>query len=415
MADNTRTLLYIDMAYTTEIVRQKNHQQFFEMRHSAGYFEHVWGLHPIADAAGKGSRQIEKIEFSARQTVIEGVSRAFDLPRWLAPVNFLASQLLLLRMIVRLVRQHDISIIAATDCYYAGLFGLAVKRLTRKPLVVSVFSNQDELYAATGALAMPRLLPFRFLEMAVARFVLSRADLVIAGNRNNLAFAEANGARGPTAVIPVAKNLEPAHFVAPATRTPAEVFARLGVPEATPLMLFVGRLLELKHPDDAIRAMALAIDRVPTALGLVAGSGPMRDELEALVKALGLAGRIRFLGHVTQQDLSMLTPRCVTISPLTGMALIECGLGGSPVVAYDRDWQTEFVEDGVNGFVVPFRDVEAMAERATAILSDRDLWSRLSAAMRERALRFANTEKIYAEEHGLYDRLLCKHERRRRK
>ena len=415
MADTRRTLLYIDMAYTAAIVRHKNHRQFFEMRHSNGYFEHVWGLHPIADAAGKDSREIETIAFSARQTVIEGVSKAFRLPRWLALANFLASQLLLLRMIVRLVRKHDISIIAATDCYYAGLFGLAVKRLTRRPLAISVFSNQDELYAATGALAMPRLLPFRFLESAVARFVLSRADLVIAGNRNNLAFAEANGARGSTAVIPVAKNLEAVHFAAPAARDSGAFLARLGVPEGTPLMLFVGRLQALKHPDDAIRAMALAIERVPTALGLVAGSGPMREELETLAATLGMAGRIRFLGHVTQDELSRVTPQCVTLSPLTGMALIECGLGGSPVVAYDRDWQTEFVEDGVNGYMVPFRDYRAMAGQTVAILSDRELWRRLSAEMRERALHFADTDRIYAEEHGLYDRLIAEHDRRRRR
>lgn len=407
MADEERSLLYVDMAYTIEIVHQKNHQQFFEMRHSGGYFGRVWGVHPIADAAGKNSGRIETIEFSPRQTVIEGVSRAFRLPRWLFPLNFVFSQARLLRMIVRLVRAHDISLIAATDCYYAGLFSLAVKRLTKKPLAISVFSNQDELYAATGALAMPRLLPFRFLERIVARFVLSRADLVIAGNRNNLAFAQANGARGPTAVIPVAKNIEAAHLADPASRDPTELLGKLGLYRGTPLMLFVGRLLPLKHPDDAVRAMALAIEQMPDGVGLIAGSGPMKDELEALVETLGMTGRIKFLGHVTQDVLSLLTPQCVTISPLTGMALIECGLGGSPVVAYDRDWQAEFVEDGVNGFVVPFRDHAAMAERAVRILTHPVLKARLSSAMRKRALEFADREKIYAREHALYDKLIA--------
>ena len=218
MADAERSLIYIDMAYTMEIVRQKQHPQFFEMRHAGGYFDRVWGVHPIADVAGKASREIEFIPFSDRQTVIEGAAEMLPLPRFLLPFNFLWSQWRLLRRLSRLVREEQVSLIYATDAYYSGLFGLALKKMTGRPEVVAVFANQDDLYAATGALAMPRLLPFRFLERWVARLVLSRADLVVAGNRNNLGFAIANGARGATAIIPVAKNIEAVHLADPATQ-----------------------------------------------------------------------------------------------------------------------------------------------------------------------------------------------------
>ena len=272
--------------------------------------------------------------------------------------------------------------------------------------MIGVFANQDDLYAATGALAMPRLLPFRFLEQGLARLVLSRADLVVAGNRNNLDFAVANGARGDTAIIPVAKNIEAAHFVAPALRELPRAFSKSGIPPDRPMMLFVGRLQALKHPDEAIRAMALVIAERPEAIGLIAGSGPMQAELEALVDTLGMTGRIHFLGHIDQVELSLVIPQCITLSPLTGMALVECGLGGSPLVVFDRDWQAEFVEEGVNGHVVPFLDHRQMAERAIALVSDRNAWSRMSAAARERALDFADLDRIQAIEHRAYDRLL---------
>ena len=407
MSGKPRRLLYVDMAYTVEIVRQKRHQQFFEMRHSGGYFEHVWGVHPIADAAGKASRGIEIIEFTDRQTIVEGVARSLPLPGFLKPLNFVVSQWTLLRLLRRVILEQDISVIFATDAYYSGLFGLILNRMTGRPLVVGVFANQDALYEATGVLAMPKLLPFRFLERWVARLVLSRADVVITGNRDNMNFAVANGAQGETAIIPVAKNIEAAHLIDPAQREePTALLARLGVQSDRPMMLFVGRLRDLKHPDEAIRAMALAISERPEALGLIAGSGPMQGELEALVDQLGMTGRIHFLGHVDQVELSRIIPHCITLSPLTGMALVECGLGGSPLVAFDRDWQAEFVEDGVNGYIVPFLDHRQMAERAVRIISDRDLWSRLSAASRERALDFADLDRIYAAEHQVYDRLL---------
>jgi glycosyltransferase involved in cell wall biosynthesis len=402
-----RSLLYIDMAYTVAIVHQKRHFQFFEMRHSGGYFDRVWGVHPLADAAGKSSREIEFVPFSDRQTVVEGVAEMLNLPRFLLPLNFLYSQARLVRRLARLIREERIAMISATDAYYAGLLGLILKRLTGRPLVVGVYANQDELHAATGALAMPRLLPFRWLERAVARLVLSRADLVVAGNRNNLDFARANGARGATAIIPVAKNAEPLHLRPPAEREPPETLARLGIPADAPLMLFVGRLLALKHPDEAVRAMASVIARRPDAHGLVAGSGPMQGELEALAESLGAKGRIHFLGHLDQDELSRLTPRSITLSPLTGMALVECGLGGSPLVAFDRDWQAEFVADGVNGFVVPFLDHEAMADRSLRLIDDPELHAGMARASRERALDFADRARIEALEHEAYDRLLA--------
>lgn len=408
-AAKPRKLLYIDMAYTMEIVRQKGHQQFFEMRHSGGYFDHVWGVHPLADAAGKDTREIEEITFTDRQTVVEGVAESLPLPRFLLPLNFVFSQWKLVRHLKRLIEKNDIDLIFATDAYYSGLLGLLLKRLTGRPSIVAVFANQDDLYAATGALAMPRLLPSRFLEQKVARLVLTRADLVIAGNRNNMGFAVANGAQGETAVIPVAKNIEVAHLVPPAERAaPHQLLRKLGVAPNSPKMLFVGRLLALKHPDEAVRAMARVIAVRSDAVGLIAGSGPIQAELEALASSLGVADRIHFLGHVDQQTLSSLIPHCITLSPLTGMALIECGLGGSPMVAFDRDWQAEFVDDGVNGFVVPFLDHDAMAQRVLEIIADPALRVRLSGAARERALEFADKERIYAREHEVYERLLAR-------
>jgi glycosyltransferase involved in cell wall biosynthesis len=404
-----RSLLYIDMAYTVEIVRRKGHHQFFEMRHSGGYFDRVWGVHPLADAAGKKSRDIETIPFSDRQAIVEGVAESLPLPRVLIPINFLVSQWKLLRFLRRLVREERISLIFSTDPHYAGLLGLVLKRMTGRPQVVAIYANQDELHAATGALAMPRLFPFRFLERWVARLVISRADLVIAANRNNLDFAIANGACAETAIIPVAKNIEPAHLVPPEQRErPDPLFERLGAPAGAPMMLFVGRLRALKHPDEAVRAMAQVLAERQDAVGLVAGSGPMQAELEALVGSLGAGGRIHFLGHIDQAELSRIIPHCITLSPLTGMALIECGLGGSPMVAFDRDWQAEFVEDGVNGFVVPFLDTEAMAERALQLIDDPELRARMSGAAREKALDFADRDRIHAQERAVYDRLLGK-------
>ena len=405
-------LMYIDMAYTVDRVRERHQERFLEARHSAGFFRRVWGVHPLADAVGKPPYNIDFIRFTPRQLVIEGVATFYRLPRFLLPLNFLLSQWKLFRILERLIRKHDIPILAATDSVYAGLLALMLKRRTGRPLAVAVYSNQDDLYAATGALAMPRLLPFRWLERLVARAVLSNADVVMAGNRNNLQYALNNGATGDTAIIPVARNTEAIHFVDPKEReTPDGFLEERGIPTGRPAMLYVGRLLELKHPDSAVRAMSLVIERRPEAIGLLAGGGPMQPALEALVEELGMAGRIHFLGQIDQVALSRLIPHCLTVSPLTGMALIECGLGGSPIVAFDRDWQAEFVEDGANGFIVPFLDEKAMADRLLALFEDAELRERMSRTARQRALDFADVDRIFAQEQAVFSRLLTSRSR----
>jgi glycosyltransferase involved in cell wall biosynthesis len=91
---------------------------------------------------------------------------------------------------------------------------------------------------------------------------------------------------------------------------------------------------------------------------------------------------------------------------LTGLSLIECGLGGSPPVGFDRDWQSEFVEDGINGFIVPDHDYRAMSERLLRIVRDPDLRRRLSKAIRVRALRQMDRDEVRRLEKEAFDKVV---------
>ena len=404
---SSRSVLYVDMAYTHAIVELKGHHNFYFTRHSSGYFKKVWGVHPISDVAGSGAKKIETYRFSINQTIIEGVSQSRDWPKLFAPVDFFLSQAKLLRQIVSIIRNQDIALIVATDPFYSGGFGLVLKWLTGRPLGIGVYANYDDMYRNYGTLAVPRLLRWFWLQTLIGRFVLRRADLILGGTDYYLNWAIAHGgSRQRGAVIPIARNIEPCHLADPASREPAGMLlASLGVP-AGRLMILISRLIPVKFAKDGVRAMIEAARIDPKAVGIVAGDGPMRPELEALVAGAGLTDRIRFVGHLSQEQLSRLLPHCVTISPLTGMALVEAGLGGSPAVAYDADWQPEFVEDGLNGFIVPLHDWQAMGRRAAQLLGDETLRGRMSAAMRVSALARANRKAIACHEHDVFDAVL---------
>lgn len=255
---------------------------------------------------------------------------------------------------------------------------------------------------------MPRLLPSYRLQRWVQRFVLRRADLVAGINRNNLEFGIANGAARHTAIIPVSSNVADVHRIPPEERGDGRALLEsLGVPTGGPLLLYLGRLLELKHPDDALRAMAHAIRRHPGATGLLVGSGPMEPQLRELARKLGVQCSIHFLGQLDQQALSRITPHCIMFSPSAGqMALLECALGGAAIVAYDRDFQSDFVEDGVNGFKLAFRDVDAMAERGDQLIRDPALARRLGLSARSSALAEVDPERVKRLEWNAFEKLL---------
>ncbi len=405
-----RSLLYIDMAYTVKIVKERKLQEFFRGRHCGGYFKRIWGVHPLSDiGGGNGFSRISFHRFSPQQLVIEGVAESMPWTKALFPLNFIVSQLRLFALLIHLVRKHDISGIFATDPFYSGLLGLALKLVCRKPLIIWIVGDFDAIYQATGALAMPRLLRWRFVEKCVARLVLSNANLVVGAAKAGVPVALNNGARKDSVAVFTVFMIERFHYADPEGRKGSEgVFENLRIPKSQSYLLYVGRLLELKHPDDVVRAMRIAMDLDNSIIGIIAGDGPMREELEQLVTSFELSKRIIFLGYIDQETLSHLIPKCVTLSPLTGRALIECALGGSPIVAYDRDWQAIFIRDGVNGYIVDFRDHEAMGRKALQLLQDGELRRRFSAQIRKDALEFVDLDKLYAHERQVFEKLFAK-------
>jgi glycosyltransferase involved in cell wall biosynthesis len=402
------SLMHIDTAYTLSEVRAKRHESFFLARHASGLFPMVWSVHPIADVVGAAGGKIDVFRLAPGHVVIEGKAELCRLPRSLLFLNVAISQVQLYRRLVRLVRKHHISVVVSVDPYLSGLLGLAVARRTKRPFVVRISGNHDDLHDACGALAMPRLLPSYRLQRAVQRFVFRRADLVAAINRNNLGFGIANGAQRHTAVIPISANVAAVHRTPPEERQGSlALLERLSIPSGVARLLYLGRLIELKHPDDAVRAMAETIRRHPRTVGILVGVGPMEEQLRALAQELGVASSIYFLGQRTQEELSKIIPNCIMLSPSAGqLAVLECALGGAPIVAYDRDFQPEFIDNGVDGFIVPFRDHQAMADKASLIISNPELAAHLSTAVRRKALLHVDPERVRTLEWEAFSKLL---------
>lgn len=159
-----------------------------------------------------------------------------------------------------------------------------------------------------------------------------------------------------------------------------------------PVLLAIGRLVDIKDYPAMLDALG-AIRRTAAARLAILGDGPMRGELEARARALGLGDAVAFLGYDKNPYRYMKRARLVIQSSraegLPG-ALIQSLACGTPVVATDCDHgPREVVRDGVDGYLVPVGDPRALAERVIALLRDSALHQRFGAAGAAGARRFS--------------------------
>lgn len=145
------------------------------------------------------------------------------------------------------------------------------------------------------------------------------------------------------------------------------------LPEDACVLLAVGRLARQKGIDLAIRALALVRDRHPDAQLVVLGEGPLRGELEALVRSLHLDEAVHLPGRVG--DVTWWYRRAsVVVHPARwegfGLALLEAMLCARPIVAAAVSAVPEIVVDGETGILVPPEDVDALAGAITSLLDD---------------------------------------------
>jgi glycosyltransferase involved in cell wall biosynthesis len=103
---------------------------------------------------------------------------------------------------------------------------------------------------------------------------------------------------------------------------------------------------------------------------------------------------------------ALLAEASLALSPHMGRALVETALAGVPIVAYDHDWQAEFLEHGRTGLLVPAGDVEALAREGVRVLRDPLLARKMGDAARAMALATQDPALLARREREAYERVL---------
>ncbi len=171
-------------------------------------------------------------------------------------------------------------------------------------------------------------------------------------------------------------------------------------------ILFIGQAVERKGLPVLLRAFEALREHVPATLTLV-GAAP-EEIAPLLLDDRGVCA----LGKVTEDEKAEQLRRAdVLCAPSLGgesfgMVLTEAFAAGTPVVASDIAGYRDVVRDGVDGLLTPRGDARELAEALRVLALDPARRSRMAAAARERAERFA-WPRVAAEVLEVYEQALA--------
>jgi phosphatidylinositol alpha-1,6-mannosyltransferase len=172
-----------------------------------------------------------------------------------------------------------------------------------------------------------------------------------------------------------------------------EVRRRYGLTDR-PVIVCVSRLVPRKGQDTLLHALPLVRHRIRDVALLLVGAGRYREELSALADSLGVGDSVVFTGGIPHDELPAhyaaghvfampcRTRRAGMDVEGLGIVFLEASATGLPVVVGDSGGAPDAVQDGRTGYLVDGRDVGAVADRLSQLLTDDALRMRLGTAGR---------------------------------
>ncbi len=266
--------------------------------------------------------------------------------------------------------------------HYAGV------RFARRAGIpcVATYHTFFEEYLHHYVPALPHALG-RYLARAFTRSQCRAVDALIVPSEPMRVLLEQYGIVTPMHVLP--------------TGLPAECFhpgdgarfrARFRLPPARPMLLYVGRVAHEKNIEFLIQSFVHVRAALPAALLVIAGEGPARPALHALVQRLGLAADVRFVGYLEREQALLdcyAAAQAFVFASRTetqGLVLLEAMAQGIAVVSTAELGTRAVLQPAAGALVVP-EDAAAFAAAALRVLTD----DALRASLGERSRAYART------------------------
>jgi len=319
---------------------------------------------------------------------------------WLGPALLAAG----IAKVVRDARQQRPDLLHAHWLLPNGFIGAVASRLLGIPLVISVpgsdaqVANANPFFRTLARFAMRQasLMTANSADLrdAVATLeppVLAKFDLIIYGTDPTALRPEPTGVAELRAQwTPAAFGLQhgsasfheqttPGH---PVTPSPLHPFT----------ILCVGRMVYKKGFDTLLRALAEPALRAHPVVAVMIGEGDQKVEWQALAQQLGVAERVRWVGSVPKDKISVYYNACDVLvnpavrKPVDGLnvCVLDAMSCGKPVVGSNVAGNPLAIVDGETGYLTPEGDPTALAQALATLAAAPDLRQTMGQAARRR-------------------------------
>lgn len=265
------------------------------------------------------------------------------------------------KALARLLRETGCDVVH-THMFWANLYGALAARRAGVPLVTSEHGRNEWKNAWHRWLEVKVISRVARLRLCVSQDILARRH-------------EVDGV--PARLLRLVPN---------GTVIPPEVDAET----RGTVVGSVGRLVDAKDYPTLIRAVAILAGRGADIELEIVGDGPERHNIEEAIARQGVESRVRLAGMRTDVP-EWLARWAVFASSSTRegqpVALLEAMASGLPSVVTAVGGVPDTLEDGVEGFVVPPSNPQALADGLQRLLGNRELRTTMGQAARERVIR----------------------------
>lgn len=305
---------------------------------------------------------------------------------------FLLGQLL---AIIRLVRNEHFDLIHAHWLIPQGFIAALGMWIAGKNVPLLCTSHGGDLFALKG----------KGLQRLKRRIMDKSAALTVVSKAMKKTVVDMGVAPDKVEVIPMGVDLKGLFTPDP------------GVQRKTDELLFVGRLVEKKGVQFLLEAMPAVLKKHSTVRLILAGSGPMEQELRQQAQRLQISDRVSFLGMVSQTELpAMYRKATLAIFPFIvaksgdqeGFGLVQVEAMGCecPIIAGDLPAIHDIVIHEENGLIVESGNIRALADAIIQTLDDKDLRLKLAEKARMQVMERFDWEVIAGKYGKIYQALL---------
>jgi len=186
---------------------------------------------------------------------------------------------------------------------------------------------------------------------------------------------------------------------------------RLGVADL-PTVISVRSLEPIYDIETLINSMPLVLKEIPETKFSIVGGGSQEAKLKEQAKSLGISPSVKFTGRIPNDEL----PEYLNSADIyVSTSLSDAGLASStaeamacglPVIITDFGDNKKWVEDGINGFLIPLKNPQALASKIVYLIRNKEIRNRFGHINRQIIVDRNDWAKEMAKIEKLYESLV---------